>query len=51
MTILVDVNVFEDIFRQRIGWEASLVVVSSVAGGRVVGYVSAVVEIRARQLL
>lgn len=41
MTILVDVNVFEDVFRQRAGWEASLAVVASVAGGRVVGYVSA----------
>lgn len=41
MRILVDVNVFEDVFRQRAGWEASLAVVASVAGGRLVGYVSA----------
>jgi hypothetical protein len=40
-TILVDVNVFEDIYRQRAGWEASLAVVASVANGRLVGYVSA----------
>lgn len=41
MTILVDVNVFEDIFRQQTGWEASLGVVASVANGRIEGYVSA----------
>ena len=30
MNILVDVNVFEDVFRQRQGWEASLMVLSYV---------------------
>ena len=41
MNILVDVNVFEDVFRQRIGWEASLAVIGSVANTQVTGYVSA----------
>lgn len=40
-TILLDVNVFEDVFRQRTGWEASLAVIASVANGQVVGHVSA----------
>jgi len=39
--ILVDVNIFEDIYRQRTGWEASLAVVSHVRTGRIDGYVSA----------
>jgi predicted nucleic acid-binding protein len=39
--LLVDINVFEDIFRQQKGWEASLGIVASVANGRAVGYVSA----------
>lgn len=41
MKLLVDINVFEDIFRQQTGWEASLGVVASVANDRAVGYVSA----------
>jgi predicted nucleic acid-binding protein len=39
--ILVDVNIFEDIYRQRAGWEASLAVVSQVRAGKTSGYVSA----------
>ena len=39
MTILVDINIFEDIFRQRAGWEASLGIVGLVANGGVGGYV------------
>ena len=41
MNILVDINVFEDVFRQRQGWEASLTVLNYVRNGQVVGYVSA----------
>ena len=41
MKILVDVNIFEDIYRQRGGWEASLAVVSHAQSGNVSGYVSA----------
>jgi predicted nucleic acid-binding protein len=41
MKILVDVNVFEDVFRQRLGWEASIIVLHQVRNGQVVGYVSA----------
>lgn len=41
MKILVDVNTFEDIYRQRTGWEASLAVVSHVRTGKITGYVSA----------
>lgn len=41
MNILVDVNVFEDVFRQRQGWEASVVVLNYVRTGQVTGYVSA----------
>ena len=41
MTILVDINVFEDIFRQRTGWEATLGIVRLLAKGRLGGYVSA----------
>ncbi len=41
MKILVDVNIFEDIYRQRAGWEASLAVVSRVRVGSTGGYVSA----------
>lgn len=41
MNILVDVNVFEDVFRQRQGWEASVTVLNCVRNGQVAGYVSA----------
>ncbi len=41
MKILVDVNIFEDIYRQRAGWEASLAIVSRVRVGSIGGYVSA----------
>jgi len=41
MKILVDVNVFEDVFRQRQGWEASLAVLSYVRNGQARGCVSA----------
>lgn len=41
MNILVDVNVFEDVFRQRLGWETSLAVVACVVNGQVTGHVSA----------
>jgi len=39
--ILVDVNIFEDIYRQRAGWEASLALISRVRIGSLEGYVSA----------
>ena len=41
MNILVDVNVFEDVFRQRQGWEGSVAVLNSVRNGQAAGYVSA----------
>jgi predicted nucleic acid-binding protein len=41
MKILVDVNVFEDVFRLRQGWEASLMVINEVRNGQATGYVSA----------
>jgi len=41
MNILVDVNVFEDVFRQRQGWEASLMVINCVSNGQATGHVSA----------
>lgn len=41
MKILVDVNIFEDIFRLRPGWEASLAVVAQVESGKITGSVSA----------
>jgi predicted nucleic acid-binding protein len=41
MKILVDVNVFEDVFRQRLGWEASIIVLNYARNGQAVGYVSA----------
>ena len=41
MNILVDVNVFEDVFRQRQGWEASLTVINSVRHKQNSGHVSA----------
>lgn len=44
MKILVDINVFEDVFRLRQGWEASLMVINDVRNKQAVGYVSA--EIR-----
>ncbi len=41
MKILVDVNVFEDVFRLRQGWEASLMVLNDVRNTQAAGYVSA----------
>jgi predicted nucleic acid-binding protein len=41
MNILVDVNVFEDVFRQRQGWEASLMVINCVRNKQATGHVSA----------
>ena len=41
MNILVDVNVFEDVFRQRQGWEASLTVLNYVGNKQATGHVSA----------
>lgn len=41
MKILVDINVFEDVFRLRQGWEASLMVINDVRNKQAVGYVSA----------
>ncbi|MGH9426937.1 MAG: PIN domain-containing protein [Terriglobia bacterium] len=41
MNILVDVNVFEDVFRQRQGWESSLAVLNCLRNGQAAGYVSA----------
>jgi predicted nucleic acid-binding protein len=41
MKILLDINVFEDVFRQRQGWEASVTVLNCVRHGQVRGYVSA----------
>jgi predicted nucleic acid-binding protein len=41
MNILLDVNVFEDVFRQRQGWEASLTVINCMRNGQARGYVSA----------
>src|SRR3954471_21465244 len=41
MNILVDVNVFEDVFRQRQGWEASLTVINCARNNQTTGHVSA----------
>src|SRR5215470_9801937 len=41
MKILVDVNVFEDVFRLRQGWEASLRVLNEGRNTQATGYVSA----------
>ena len=41
MNIVVDVNVFEDVFRQRQGWEASLTVINCVRNKQTTGHVSA----------
>jgi len=41
MKILVDINVFEDVFRQRQGWEASLAVLNCVKNRQASGCVSA----------
>jgi predicted nucleic acid-binding protein len=41
MNILVDVNVFEDVFRQRQGWEASLTVINCVRNKQATGYIVA----------
>jgi hypothetical protein len=39
--VLIDVNVFEDVFRQRDGWQASAGILSAISKGQVVGFVSA----------
>jgi predicted nucleic acid-binding protein len=39
--VLVDVNVFEDVFRQRDGWQASAAVLSAISKGESEGVVSA----------
>ena len=41
MKILVNVNIFEDVFRQRQGWEASLAVLNCMRNGQASGWVSA----------
>jgi predicted nucleic acid-binding protein len=41
MNILVDINVFEDVFRQRQGWEASLAVINCIKNEQAVGHVPA----------
>lgn len=41
MKILADVNVFEDVFRLRQGWEASLTVLNEVRSTQATGCVSA----------
>jgi predicted nucleic acid-binding protein len=41
MKILADVNVFEDVFRSRQGWEASLMVLNDVRNAQTTGYISA----------
>lgn len=38
---LVDINIFEDVFRRRAGWQSSEGVIRAVRSGKVVGYVSA----------
>ena len=38
---LVDINVFEDVFRRRRGWPASEAVIRAVRRGEIIGYVSA----------
>jgi predicted nucleic acid-binding protein len=39
--VLIDVNVFEDVFRQRDGWQASAGVLSAISKGQIDGCVSA----------
>jgi predicted nucleic acid-binding protein len=39
--VLIDVNVFEDVFRQRDGWQASAAVLSTISKGEIDGVVSA----------
>ena len=41
MKVLIDVNVFEDVFRQRDGWQASAAVLSAISKGESEGVVSA----------
>lgn len=41
MNVLVDVNVFEDVFRHRQGWEASLTVINRIRKKQATGHVSA----------
>jgi len=41
MNILADVNVFEDVFRQRQGWEASLTIINHIRNKQAAGHVSA----------
>jgi len=38
---LIDVNVFEDVFRQRDGWQASTGVLGAISKGQIDGVVSA----------
>jgi hypothetical protein len=38
---LVDINLFEDVFRKRTGWRASEAVILAVRRGKVIGYISA----------
>jgi len=38
---LVDINLFEDVFRKRMGWRASEAVIRAVRRGKVIGYISA----------
>jgi hypothetical protein len=37
---LVDINIFEDVFRRRAGWQSSESLIRAVWIGKVVGYVS-----------
>lgn len=39
--ILVDVNIFEDVFRYRSGWKSSLAAIGKVKNKEVKGYISA----------
>lgn len=41
MKALIDVNVFEDVFRQRDGWQASTGVLGAISKGQIDGVVSA----------
>jgi predicted nucleic acid-binding protein len=41
VSALVDINVFEDVFRRRRGWRASEAVIRAMRHGKVIGFVSA----------
>lgn len=41
LKILVDINLFEDVFRKRTGWRASESVIRVVRQGKIIGYISA----------